>query len=155
MNTPKLMLTILAGGVGLGALLGQMAEPAMKFAEQPDWRERYVPDYSNVSMQFVGSGPEDLTPMAWYGPSYIGPSYRDPVYEAPEDHAFTDDYGPPPADYSSPSAGYALADTELEQPPAPPRVIEASVNAAEVAAVLVAPAPPETAARKAEPGEEL
>ena len=149
MNTPKLMLTILAGGVGLGAVIGQMAQPAMKFADQPDWRSKYAPDYSATSMQFVGSGPEDLTPMAWYGPSYMGPGYQDPVYETPPEPVFADGYdlsadgyALPFASDALPSDGYALVDTELEQEPAVSSpVIEASANAAEVAAMLSAPSP--------------
>jgi hypothetical protein len=62
-DSSKLIVTILGGGLLLGATLGHMASPAMQFSAHPDWRERYRADYSAAPDLFVEAGPQDLTPL--------------------------------------------------------------------------------------------
>lgn len=68
-DTSKLMLTIVAGGVLMGAWLGQLASPVMQFAPEPEWRtrltERFEANFSASPLQFVDAGPQDLNPFGW------------------------------------------------------------------------------------------
>jgi hypothetical protein len=115
MIPPKLMLTIVAGGVLLGALGGQLARPVMKSPDKPDLHGGTVSQFSATPAQYADGGPEDLSPQTWFGPGNTSPV----------------DYAPPPA------GRYAVADA----PEPPPEVEQASADATETAAVLTEPAP--------------
>lgn len=123
MPMPKLMLTVVTGGVLLGALGGQLTHPVMKFAEEPDWRTRYESRFSATPEQFVETGPEDLSPVAWFGPVYAEPAVFAPQNTAiPEYSPITD------------SESYATHDAP--EPYVAPEVDQASVSAASTAADL-------------------
>lgn len=125
MPLPKLMLSVVTGGVLLGALGGQLADPVMKFAEKPDWRTRYEARFSSTPQQFVETGPEDLSPSAWFGPVYAQPAVFAPQYAA------IPDYSP-----GTGSEAHAIDDApELH---VAPEVDQASVEAASTAADLTA-----------------
>lgn len=127
MTPPKLMLTIVAGGVLLGALGGQMARPVMKFTEDPDRRSRFESQFSETPAQFADAGPEDLNPLGWFGPGYTRPA----EYVPPADYAPSVDYAPPPTE------DYAVANEPTPHQPA--EVEQASADATETAAVLTDP----------------
>lgn len=77
----KLVLTVVCGGVLFGAALSKMSDPAMQFANQPDWRDRYHTTYSDTAMQFVDVGPIDLSPpLPWTG---LRPAFRDADFYGP------------------------------------------------------------------------
>lgn len=121
--TQKLMLAVVTGGVLLGALGGQLTNPVMKFAEEPEWRTRYESRFSATPEQFVEAGPEDLSPVTWFGPVYA-----EPAVFAPQNTAIPD-YLP-----VTESEGYATDDAP-EQLVAP-EVDRASAAAASTAADL-------------------
>jgi hypothetical protein len=123
MSMPKLMLTIVTGGVVLGALGGQLTSPVMKFAEEPDWRSRYESRFSETPQQFVETGPEDLSPATWFGPVYAEPAVFAPQYTAIPEYSPTTD-----------SESYAAHDAS--DPYVTPEVDQASVAAASTAADL-------------------
>lgn len=135
MTPPKMILTVLTGGVLLGALFGQLSHPVMKFAEGPDWRARYAPHFSTSPLQIAETGPQDLSTALWYGPSYYGPLYHEPVFADP----------PPslPDIDAVPELEMTRLDAEPALPPEPsPDVGEASLAAAQTAADLTSPPTP-------------
>lgn len=121
--SPKLVLAVVTGGILLGALGGQMANPVMKFAEEPDWRTRYQAHFSASPTQIADAGPEDLSPT-WYGPVYGYPA----VFERP----FT-----PETEYVPERGGYSPNDNPAtyDQPD------QTVADAAATAAVLGTPSP--------------
>jgi hypothetical protein len=125
--TPKLLLGIVTGGVLLGVLGGQLASPVMKFADEPDWRGRFAAHFSDAPAQFADAGPEDLTPLGWFGPGYTRPV----EYVPPADYVVPAEYAPVSPDHYAPAA-------EPEAYP-PAEVEQASTEATEAAAVLTEP----------------
>lgn len=124
MTTPKLMLTIVAGGVLLGTIGGKLANPVMKFAEHEDRRASAASQFSSSPGQFVDMGPEDLSPLGWFGPGYSQPAeYVQPAT-----------YMPPAADQDYGAADFAPADEIAPYQPA--EVDQASTDAADTAAAL-------------------
>ncbi|MDB5723355.1 MAG: hypothetical protein JWQ16_109 [Novosphingobium sp.] len=127
MTPPKLMLTIVAGGVALGALGGQLARPVMKSAGKPDWHARFESQFSATPAQLAEGGPEDLSPQGWFGPGDTPPV----------------SYAPPPAEQ------YAVVDAPEPQP----EVEQASADATETAAVLAEPSPAEATSQAPQTGQ--
>lgn len=124
MRVPKLMLALASGGVLLGLGLAKFAEPAMTFADASDRPRHSAPDYSSAAMQFVESGPQDLSPAAMLPPHYAdGPLPADyaPVYLPVEEFDFQAepawDHG---VDDAAFDAARAAAETAaaLSEPPA-------------------------------------
>ena len=128
MTSPKLLLTIVTGGVLLGALMGQMADPRMKFADGSGPGSHRDPGFSSTPTQFVDAGPEDLTPTAWFGPAYAQPAVFAPQYAPMPEYA-------PPTD----SEGYSPNDQP--EPYIAPEVDQASMEAADTAAALTDASP--------------
>lgn len=115
-DSSKLTLTILGGGLLLGATLGHMASPAMQFAAHPDWRERYRADYSAAPDAFVDPGPQDLTPLLpppGYG-LWAETTYRDPPFDLSAVDLGADSAAEPELDFDDPS-DLAPADQPSEQ----------------------------------------
>jgi hypothetical protein len=127
MTPPKLMLMIVAGGVVLGALGGQLARPVMKSAEKPDWHARFETQFSAAPAQLADGGPEDLSPQGW-----LGSGDTPPV-----------SYAPPPAER------YAVSNA----PEPPPELEQASADATETAAVLAEPSPAEATSPASQTGQ--
>lgn len=138
MTSPKLLLTIVTGGILLGALLGQMAHPRMKFADAADRNDHSDSQYSATPMQFVESGPEDLTPSGWVGPAYAQPAVFAPQYEP------VPDYAPPVAE----GEGEVYSALSEADPDVAPDVDQASRDAAAAAAMIV-PSPGSSSSLKA------
>jgi hypothetical protein len=115
-NSSKLTLTILGGGLLLGATLGHMASPAMQFASHPDWRDRYRADYSATPDAFVDQGPQDLTPfMAAPGQGlWAEATYQDPPLELGALDLGSDPVAAPDLDLDVPPAS-VLGDGPSEQ----------------------------------------
>lgn len=144
MNSTKPILAIVSGGVLLGAALGNMAYPQMKFAEGADWRARLAPRYSTASTQFVDAGPQDLSPT-WHGPVYDGPNYQPAAFASDQDweyeHLMADSYLA--EDRHSSYGSYdsyraSLEDAPGDMAPSVPLGVErASEEAAKVAAEMV------------------
>ena len=117
-DTSKLMLTVVAGGVLMGAALSRMASPAMQFAAQPDWRQRYHADFSATPWQFSASLPEDLNPLGWTAGAM---GVAQPAVEASRPVTYEDAYADEPAiDNAVYQAGEDAADTatSLDEAPA-------------------------------------
>jgi hypothetical protein len=138
MPSPKLLLTIVTGGVLLGALMGQMANPRMKFADAADRSGHSDPQYSATPLQSVDAGPEDLSPSGWFGPAYAQPAVFAPQY------APIPEYAP-----QTEAEAYSSADEAL--PNVAPEVDQASVDAAATAAALSAASPASPARSAASP----
>ena len=69
-----LLLAIVTGGVGLGAVLGAAADPEPKQAPAPPWRTALqATGFVDAGYQFAEAPPEDLSP---YRDSYA-PSWGD------------------------------------------------------------------------------
>ncbi|MEO5587500.1 MAG: hypothetical protein ABIQ81_07390 [Novosphingobium sp.] len=124
MTSPKLMLTIVTGGILLGTLVGQMAHPVMKFADGHESRSHREAQFSSSPMQFVDAGPQDLSPPGWYGPVYAQPAVFAPQYAAIPEYSL-----PPESDRY-------LAEDDPE-PYVAPEVDQASAEAAATARVLI------------------
>lgn len=82
-DASKLMLTIVAGGVLMGAALSRMATPTMQFAAQPEWRQ-HQHDFSATPWQFSASLPEDLSPLGWTAGAFASSQSSDFVQAAAE-----------------------------------------------------------------------
>lgn len=137
MTSPKLLLTIVTGGVLLGAMMGQMTHPRMKFANAADRNDHSDGQYSSAPMQAVDAGPEDLSPSGWFGPAYAQPA----VF-APQNSSIPE--------YAAPTESESLSSVDAGQTDVAPEVDQASVDAAATAAALTAPSP-----ARAERGEAL
>lgn len=130
-QSSKLLLAVMTGGIVLGAGLARYASPTMNFAPSSDWRERYRTPYSDQSMQFVDTGPIDLSPaLPPFGANasllYARPyeayysSDEPPAELGREDEAIVDT----PADMHSAAIEQSateasVAAVELQQPPNP------------------------------------
>jgi hypothetical protein len=123
MPTPKLALMVVSGGVLLGALGGQFANPVMKVAEKPDWRSHYESRFSANPEQFVETGPEDLSTATWFGPVYAQPA------------VFAPQYAPMP-EYSPAVASERYSNDDAPEPYVASEVDQASVEAASTASDL-------------------
>lgn len=137
MISPKLLLTIVTGGVALGALMGQMANPQMKFADGSGPGNHRESEFSSTPMQSVETGPEDLSPSGWFGPAYAQPATF-----APQD-THIPEYAPPTG-----SDGYSSNDKA--EPYIAPEVDQASLDSADAAAALTE-APPASTPRSEPP----
>lgn len=99
-DTSKLLLSVVVGGIVLGAGLSHYASPHMNAAPEAEWRERYRPSYDDASMHYVDAGPVDASPLLPW-PGATGARYQPAVF--PEDYASVEE------DYAS----VEHADTEF------------------------------------------
>lgn len=111
----KLAVAVVAGGIGLGAVLGAAASPIPKRPPEPQQQAplqlSYLPD---AGYALVQGGPEDLSPYPdRYAPSWANEELAnwEPVYPP---WTYSDFAADPPAD----SEGQASEDTETAPPPA-------------------------------------
>lgn len=127
-NLWKPTLAIVAGGVLLGAFLGQVSSLQMKPGPEANWRERYRSHFTAESMQFVDSGPQDLTPLAWG--TGIGLSAYPPEFAPGPPLAGEADYAIPEYDYPAPDYDYATPDYVDEERYTPSVPVDRAINAA-------------------------
>jgi hypothetical protein len=126
MTPPKVLLTIVTGGIVVGALMGQLANPRMKVAASSRVGHSDS-QFSSSPLQVVETGPEDLAPAAWSGPVYARPAVFAPQ------NAPVPEYAP-----ATSSEEYSAGDPE---PFIAPEVDQTSADAAETAATLAGPSP--------------
>ena len=109
-----LLLAIVAGGIGLGAVLGAAADPEPKRAPDPPWRGAlHQPVAPDSGYAFAGyAPPEDLSP---YRDSYA-PSWADEELTEWEPAYPEWSYSDPPADHQ-PGAAEADEPAPPESPP--------------------------------------
>lgn len=143
----KLALTVLAGGVALGAMLGAAANPVMKEAPEQPWRNAIqAPVESEAGYILIEAGPQDLSPYqdsyapTWareeltdWEPDYPEWTYSELAYDGFEDPLATDEQnldGQPATaeaeeiaapETPSPAVETAALDAPpANEPPAPP-----------------------------------
>jgi hypothetical protein len=89
----KLALGVVAGGLGLGTILGAAANPVMKQPPEQPWRDALLaPVVAEADYVIIEAGPEDLSPypdryaptwareeLAYAEPDYPAWSYSEPV----------------------------------------------------------------------------
>lgn len=130
-DTSKLLLTVVIGGIMLGAGLSRHISTTMIAGPDDDWRDRYRSSYSDTSMRFIDAGPVDLNPsLPWPGGASQDAAVLSGNY-APDlaaDHV--------EADFAEPyaEAGENVADTADARPM--PTVEEAGDRAAAIAGHL-------------------
>ena len=129
-------LTILGGGLVLGALLGAYADPEMKSAPEPTWQLSGRPAIEPGPVQHFVSLPEDLSPHIGYRPDLDyaaeiddwSPRYPSWAYSeepADDDYRVLEDQlafaeEPALAEPLAPAADPAAADREPDSPETAP-----------------------------------